>query len=225
MENLSTNNKPMESQSSPQSIWTIVLSIVITAVIIGGGLYFWQKVQMDALRQEIQDLKTQNEELAEEKEVLKDGLTESTKEIKADETVTAITEPATDTSYATSALCTDAPTGTDIGRDVYPIDPKYNGLGFLGQLFTAYNCGSTRVSKIFGVDGDNYTLGSAIWLKSDPSQALINTFKSVGFKCDEGISDVSCKKWELWDSVKVDNLMKLEPYHENFEADDCRNCG
>jgi len=175
--------------------------------------------------QEIQDLKTQNEELTEEKESLEDDLTESKQEVQTDETVTTKPEPKAETSYSTSALCTDAPTGTDIGRDVYPIDPKYDGLGFLGQLFTAYNCGPTRVSKIFGVDGNNYTLGSAIWLKNNPSQSLINTFKSVGFECDEEASDVSCKKWELWDTVKVDDLMRLEPYHENFEADDCRNCG
>ena len=220
MENLSTNNNPMESQSSSQSIWTIVLSIIITAVIVGGGLYFWQKAQMDALRQEIQDLKTQNEELTGKNRDLEADLTKTTKEIEINETAVKKVEPTTDTTYSTSALCTDAPSGTDIGRDVYPIDPKYDGLGFLGQLFTAYNCGPTRVSKIFGVDGNNYTLGSAIWLKSNPNQSLINTFKSIGFKCAEETSGVSCKKWELRDSVKVDDLMKFEPYHENFKADD-----
>ena len=69
MENLSTNNNPMESQSSKQSIWTIILSVIITVVIIGSGFYFWQKARMDALHQETQDLKTQNEELAGEKQL------------------------------------------------------------------------------------------------------------------------------------------------------------
>lgn len=215
----------MESQGSTQSIRAIILSIIITAVIVGGGLYFWQKAQINALRQEIQDLKTQNEEIAKEKEALESDLTEITKEVETNKSVTTKTESTTDTSYANSALCTDAPTLTDIGRDVYPIDPKYAGLGFLGQLFTAYNCGSTRVSKIFGVDGDNYTVGSTIWLKNNPSQSLISTFKSIGFKCNEEASDASCKEWELRGSVKVDELMKLEPYHESFKADDCINCG
>jgi hypothetical protein len=144
------------------------------------------------------------------------------------QTATTTGQTATTTEQITTSskeVCTDAPTETDIGRDVYPIDPKYDSLGFLGQLFTAYSCGPARVDEIFGVDGDDYTLGSAIWLKSNPSQALMNTFKSIGFKCGEEISEVSCKKWELWDTVKVDELMRLEPYHENFEADDCRNCG
>jgi len=174
-----------------------ILTVIITAIIVGGGLYFWQKAQIDTLRQEIQDLQTQNKEISEEKEA------------------------STDSAYKTSALCTDPPTGTDIGRDVYPVDPKYSNLYFFGQLFTAYGCGSDRVSKIFGVDGDNYTLGSGIWLKSSPSQLLIDTFESIGFISDEG--DTS--KWELWDTVKVDDIMKLEPYHKSFKADDCRNCG
>lgn len=174
----------MKSQNSPQSIWTIVLSIVITAVIVGGGFYFLQS---------------------------KNAITK--------------TEPATDAPYATSALCTDAPTEHGIGRAIYPIDSKYGGLGFLGQLFTAYPCGPARMNSIFGVDGNNYTLGSAVWLKSNPSQSLISTFKSIGFTCSEKVSDASCKKWELWDSVKVDELMKLEPHSVNFKADDCRNCG
>jgi len=43
--------------------------------------------------QEIQDLKTQNEELTEEKESLEDDLTESKQEVQTDETVTTKPEP------------------------------------------------------------------------------------------------------------------------------------
>lgn len=118
----------MESQGSPQSIWTIILSIVLTAVVVGGGLYFWQKAQTDALRQEIQDLKTQNEELSKVKEILAETKTDTA----TSEPVSTKTETKVDTAYQTSALCTAASTSTDIGRDVYPIDPKYDGLGFLG---------------------------------------------------------------------------------------------
>ena len=39
------------------------------------------------------------------------------------------------------------------------------------------------------------------------------------------MSEILCKKWELWDVVKVSDLLKLEPFHENFEGDDCRKCG
>lgn len=125
----------------------------------------------------------------------------------------------------TSDLCTAEPTPTDIGRDIYPIDSKYSNLSFLGQLFTAYDCGSDRVSQLFGVDGNNYTLGSTVWLKDYPSQSLIDTFGSVGFSCHESNSDAYCKEWQLWETVTVDDMMKLEPYYQNFETDDCTNCG
>jgi len=60
-------------------------------------------------------------------------------------------------------------------------------------------------------------------LKSAPSDLLTSTFKSIGYKCTD--LETSCKKWELWTTVKINDLMKLEPFHENFEADDCTNCG
>ncbi len=188
---------------NPQTIWTIVLSVIITTVIVSGSFYFWQKAQIDVLRQEIQNLKIQNEQL----------------------TSKLNTTTETPNDYQTSTLCTDPPVGTDIGSDVYPIDPKYSTLQFLGQLFTAYKCGPERVSKIFGMDGDDYTLGSGIWLKNNPSQSLINTFKSIGFRCRENNPDASCKEWELLNEVKINELMKLEPYHENFKGDDCIHCG
>lgn len=122
-------------------------------------------------------------------------------------------------------VCTMEPTSTEIGRDQYPIDAKYKDIKFLGQLFTAYNCGASRLGKIFGVTGDSYTLGSTIWLENSPSQPLIDTFKSVGFACGEKTSDADCKKWRLTTSVKVEDLMKLEPYYKNFRSDDCINCG
>ena len=48
------------------------------------------------------------------------------------ETTTDVTEPSDEpatekeTDATVSTLCTDPPTTTEIGRDVYPIDPKYN---------------------------------------------------------------------------------------------------
>ena len=129
------------------------------------------------------------------------------------------------TSYKNSSLCTDPPKGTAIGRDVYPIEPRYKDLEFLGQLFTAYKCGTERVGEIFGVSGTNYTLGSGIILKSSPSQTLISVLKSVGFTCTDGKSETVCREWDLNKTVKIDELMKLEPYYNEFQSDDCRNCG
>ena len=124
------------------------------------------------------------------------------------------------------ALCTDDSVGTAIGSDVYPIDSKYKSIHFLGQLFTAANCGEERLSKIWGVDGEDYTLGSAIWLIDNPSSSLVDTLKSIGYQCADKISDDSCKEWELEEIVKINDLLKLEPYYKNFKQDDCRRgCG
>ena len=150
-----------------------IVTVIITALIIGGGVYLLQN-KPDALPQEIQNTE-----------------------------------------------CTAPPSTTAIGSEVYPINPKYEGLEFLGQLFTAYNCSTQRLSKIWGVDGDNYTLGLTIWLNDEPSQSLIDIFKSIGFYCAEE----SCKKWEILETVKIDDLMKLEPYYKTFKMDDCRHCG
>jgi hypothetical protein len=129
------------------------------------------------------------------------------------------------------SFCDKSPTTTDIGRNILPIDLKYKHLGFLGQLFTAYTCGKERVSQVFGVEEDSYTLGSTIFLKGQPNKALIDTYLSIGFNCYEVSSGAPCKsdigdkKIELSKTVKVTDLMKLEPYYEFFKPDDCVNCG
>jgi hypothetical protein len=122
-------------------------------------------------------------------------------------------------------VCINEPTYLDNGREQYPIDPAYNDLDFLGQLFTAHNCGADRVNEIFGVTDGEFTLGSTIWLLSKPSQDLINTFEEIGYKCAEDVEDEECLKWELLDTIDVGELLKLEPFHKSLIQDDCRNCG
>lgn len=124
-----------------------------------------------------------------------------------------------------SANCTDEPIQTDIGRLIFPIDTKYQGLGFLGEFFTAYKCGASRVGGLFGIDGSNYTLGSSINLKQKPSNELVDQFKALGFQCGEEVSDSECMNWKNQNSINIDELFLLEPYAENFASDDCVNCG
>ena len=124
-----------------------------------------------------------------------------------------------------SLLCTAEPEETDMGSDIYPIDKKYGNVKFLGQLFTARGCGSERVSKLFGVSGENYVIGSSIHLKKKPEQQFIDTLKSIGYTCRFKISEQSCQDWELWKVVKIKDLLRLETFHENIEYDDCTKCG
>ena len=127
--------------------------------------------------------------------------------------------------YYPVSLCTDESFGTCIGGYVYPIDPKYKNLHFLGQLFTAANCGQERLSQIEGVVGENYTFGPRIILKDNPSQELVNVFRSIGFNCDDKLPDNECKEWSPDEFIKISELLKLEPYYSYFSSDDCENCG
>ncbi len=125
----------------------------------------------------------------------------------------------------TSPLCTAKPVSTEIGSEIYPSDTKYQKLTFLGPIFTAYKCSSSRLNAVLGNSNGQYTLGSTVWLKTAPSQQLITTLKAVGYLCSEKVSDASCKKWRLVKFVNVTDLMKLEPFAGQLEADDCVFCG
>jgi len=120
-----------------------------------------------------------------------------------------------------SEICVTPPTSTPIGMDVYPIAPQYENLKFLGQIFTDYDCGSTRTDKIYGVDGENYILGSRIRLKDKPRASLSLILDSIGYDHKDG----DFKVWTLKDTVKIKDLIILKYYSEYFKSDDCVNCG
>jgi hypothetical protein len=123
-------------------------------------------------------------------------------------------------------LCKRLPYTSDIGGDVYPTDPKYGDrLGYLGQLFTAVPCGEQRVQKIMGVDGENYIFGAEITLREAPSENLFKNLNTLGFVCNEKSDLKNCKDWRLVNSVKVNDILKLEPFSQEFSHIDCTNCG
>lgn len=126
---------------------------------------------------------------------------------------------------AQNPLCNSKPTQTDNGRSVYPIDPIYKDLTFLGQLFTAHSCGPERLSELHGIEGETYTLGSSLRLKHNPSQSLIDTLTSIGYACSDTAPNEQCTQWELWKSIQVDELLQLKPFYEDVASDDCTQCG
>lgn len=134
------------------------------------------------------------------------------------------TEPQSTKPEPKISFCDEKPTPTEIGRNILPIDPQYKNLGFLGQVFTAYPCGKDRVSQVFGVEGDSYTLGSTIFLKQKASQPFSDILKDLGFFCSD--KDVAeCIKWSLKATVKIEDLIKLQPFADQITGDDCVNCG
>jgi len=124
-----------------------------------------------------------------------------------------------------STLCTEQPSAIASGRSVYPIAEKYEAIDHLGQIFTAYECGPDRVSKIFGINNGEFTIGSTIWLNEPPATELRDVLDTIGYVCEGGADVASCKKWRVSDPITIENLMLLEPFHENLKADDCVSCG
>lgn len=131
--------------------------------------------------------------------------------------------------YATAPApfpCTEQPIVTDIGSAQYPIDSKYKDLYFLGQLFTADDCGEERVNQLWGIEDEQYILGAHITLWDIPSNDFAEILHDIGFECDDlDPSGDLCFEWKLTDVVSPAQILKLKPYHEYIKTDDCVNCG
>lgn len=122
--------------------------------------------------------------------------------------------------------CSQAPTSLEIGRDEYPISPAYKHLAFLGQLFTASECGTERLSKIWGVKDGNYTNGIYITLKADPDSQFQVFLKNLGFSCAEMAPVGQCREWMTQQQdIPLDTLLPLKDYADRIKSDDCIFCG
>lgn len=120
-------------------------------------------------------------------------------------------------------LCNNEPTYCDNGRAIYPIDEKYNQLDFLGQLFTAAKCGHERLNQLFGINNNIYDLGSTIYLKEVPNNEFKNIINEIGYICNE--DDNNCIKCKLEKNINIYDLLKLEPFSDKIDKDDCIFCG
>ena len=48
------NEQPIESVQSSKNIWIIAISIIVTALIVGGGVYAWQRSSLNNTEQNLQ---------------------------------------------------------------------------------------------------------------------------------------------------------------------------
>lgn len=125
-------------------------------------------------------------------------------------------------SQELQTVCNGDAKKDDKGRLSFPVAKKYEAVKYLGQLFTAKQCGNERLAQVPGVTGNMYNIGSTLFLQNDASPELLNTLKNIGYSCVE--NKASCKQWGLNVPVKVSELLLLEPFVENFREDDCREC-
>jgi cell division protein FtsL len=125
--------------------------------------------------------------------------------------------------------CAAEPMISENGRSSYPINiEKYGSIGYLGELFTAYDCGPERLAIISGVKDGQYTIWPDIVLHEAPSMDLLALLKGMGFmpagNC-AGVSEQECKHWSIKESVPIAEIIKLIPYAGQIISSGCLNCG
>jgi cell division protein FtsB len=227
-------NKNMEQQINEpvqrsKNILTIIISVLGAVLIAGGGAFLWQQSKITSLQNDLQNLKSnlqnQTAQSQSENEILKQQINDLQSKLNESKDV-----PISKTDNNSSVYCIKEPTPTEIGRDIYPINiKKYGDIGFLGELFTADDCGSAQVSKIFGVSGNNYTLWPDIGLRSAPSKELLSVLQSIGFElgstCSDSQNRNTCTHWSLKKTVPLSEILKLKPYAKEIKSSGCINCG
>lgn len=203
----------MENQINPQQAHTgawVTLAVFLTAIIVGGGVYAWQQSVLKKSRAEFQQ------------QIVQNALQTANKpNTTPDLTLNNTTQPLT-----TDPSCTVPAVETDSGRRMYPIDPKYPTLEYLGQAFAAGKCGLERLNEVF--NGDEYKFGSHIVLTKEPSINFLKTLKAIGFTCNENAAkatEQSCKDWTLEKVVPTQSILQLEPFADQIKFDDCILCG
>jgi len=121
-------------------------------------------------------------------------------------------------------LCNEGPKPLETGKIVYPVEEKYSHLIYLGQVFTAVKCGEERLSDLWGVSDENYTIGSKIELNSNPSKDLIETFSLLKYSCEDSENLDQCMIWSRSGDISTKSLLLLEPFVDKIKKDDCINC-
>ncbi len=177
----------------------IVLLPLLMAVAGGALVYFWEEARIGRLQNEIADLEEELDTL------LAEQLDEEEEELAVD-------------------FCNDVPETNDIGMKSYPIDPQYAHLSFLGQIFTAADCSPERLAELPEVEDGNYTYGMGLGLRTPPSPGFLEVLQELGFTCS-GVGSDDCISWELKSVIPVEDVLRLKPYRNNIEYDDCRMCG
>src|SRR3990167_2174642 len=125
-----------------------------------------------------------------------------------------------------SNVCKDPARLSDIGGSVYPVSQKYAHTGWIGQVFTADDCGLRRLEEIFGGLDGKYGWGSTLWLKSNPSSGLLRVLMGLGYTCkDQNANSNQCQEWSLAKEIIIRDLLKLKPFVEEMKDDDCVLCG
>lgn len=195
----------------------IAISLLLLAGFLGFGVYYF--VQMSDVPTTTQT--SPSTDISQTDDTQEEGMITTSVNVGVTTTNTTTTAP-----QNTSKYCTAEPTTNDMGDPVYPTDPKYGELKFLGELFTADDCSSDRVAQIYGVHQNMYIIGSNLALHANPSPALLQVLLDIGFECSElAGDDPYCMSWRLTQRVSVAQMLQLKPFYKEFFMNDCLLCG
>jgi len=117
-------------------------------------------------------------------------------------------------------LCTEPARARDIGGYEFPVNPRYQHMPHLGQLFTAYECGEDRLEQVSeSINISN--IGSRLVLKeAHYDDYLAGLLNDLGFNASG-----DSKEWTLDEAVDLEDLMELRHYAEQISFGDCVHCG
>lgn len=120
-------------------------------------------------------------------------------------------------------LCISAPEQTAMGSVIYPVAPQYQKVSGLGMVLTAADCGEARLKEMekqfqYGL------VGGMLFFKAPPTQAARDTMVSLGFHC--AATEPDCKQWQVNEQMpSLQHLLKLKPFLDQIEREECGQCG
>ena len=111
---------------------------------------------------------------------------------------------------------------------LFPIKSNYINFEYLGQIFTAYECGAARLHQLEWVEGNQFTKNLTItqWQSKKISDEFSTILTKIGFSCvKDKLDDLKiCGSWSKKGSVSIDDLLKLKPFLVEISTDSCENC-
>ncbi|MCI0479240.1 hypothetical protein L0Y59_01725 [Candidatus Uhrbacteria bacterium] len=124
-------------------------------------------------------------------------------------------------------VCAMDPWTNDAGATEYPTHPRYVRLSYLGQIFTALDCGDEgRATGVMGMREGAYAAGIILsWGRGAPPEALKTTLTRLGF------TSVDAGAWKTDHPLSLDDLRTLRGVLietgglESLEFADCIRCG
>lgn len=142
---------------------------------------------------------------------------------KPSQTFETLTSAQAQSASSDPSVCTAPPEIMASGKPRYPVAERYRTIAYLGQFFTAADCGSTRLTQMVGATDTVYPMGSYLHLKQEASPDFKKVLMAVGYRCAS--AQAPCTEWKLAKTVTIAELLKIRPFAGQIASDNCVFCG